>query len=586
MAWVQLIWFIVSTIVSIALAPKPKAPTAAALEDFDFPTAEEGRPIPVVFGTVDIQGANCLWTGDLTIKPIKKRSGFSKSTVGYKYSMGFHLGLCHGPVDAITRLEWGEKVVWSGNVTASGNIPVNNTGLWGGDKRGGGVSGVFNVMMGEPDQDGSLYLASRQGTGIDLYPVAYRGFLGIVWEGGYIGTQEQVRILKWRVRRALKGWNTDVWYPERALIDGTHMNPAHVCYQIMTDPEWGMGSPIAFLNDSVWKAAADLFYEEGFGLSMMWTQQVTIEEFLQQMLDHIAASIAFRPGTGMFELTPIRGDYDPDDLITLDPSDIKELIDYQRQGWGETVNEVTLVYTDPETGEDTAISAHDLGNQDAQQRRVPTTVERRGIRQHDIAEQVVARELASRVTPLGRGKIIANRNGWMLPYNGLFKLTWPERQIYNVPHRVLSIDRGTIESNELEIDIIEDIFGYELGAYLSYQPPTTPPTTPDTPEDDPDTGNGVVSVDTTTPPASAYPGDTYYVPDGATDEWAGHEGELADWDDDENDGAGGWVFTPIPDGTIVYDRETQTNYQYIGGELVPFAGADGGYPPQLGHAGL
>lgn len=70
--WVQLAIMVVSAIISYALAPKPPQPKPAALEDFDLPTAEEGRAIPVVFGTVWLKGPNVLWYGDLRSEPIRK----------------------------------------------------------------------------------------------------------------------------------------------------------------------------------------------------------------------------------------------------------------------------------------------------------------------------------------------------------------------------------------------------------------------------------------------------------------------------------------------------------------------------------
>lgn len=45
------------------------------LSDVDAPTAEEGRPIPVVFGTVLLRGANVVWYGDLEAEPIRKKGG-------------------------------------------------------------------------------------------------------------------------------------------------------------------------------------------------------------------------------------------------------------------------------------------------------------------------------------------------------------------------------------------------------------------------------------------------------------------------------------------------------------------------------
>ena len=70
-----LVVIVVAALVSVALAPKPPAPKPAELSDLDAPTAEEGRPIPVVFGTVLITGPNVVWAGDLRVDPIQKKGG-------------------------------------------------------------------------------------------------------------------------------------------------------------------------------------------------------------------------------------------------------------------------------------------------------------------------------------------------------------------------------------------------------------------------------------------------------------------------------------------------------------------------------
>jgi hypothetical protein len=74
MLW-NLVIYVVSALISAALAPKPPAPKPAELSDLDAPTADEGRPIPVVFGMVLIRGANVVWYGDLEAEPIKKKGG-------------------------------------------------------------------------------------------------------------------------------------------------------------------------------------------------------------------------------------------------------------------------------------------------------------------------------------------------------------------------------------------------------------------------------------------------------------------------------------------------------------------------------
>lgn len=72
---IYLVVLLVSTVISVALQPKPQAPKAALLEDFEIPTAEQGRPIPVVFGTKRVTGPNVLDYGGLTTEAIRKKSG-------------------------------------------------------------------------------------------------------------------------------------------------------------------------------------------------------------------------------------------------------------------------------------------------------------------------------------------------------------------------------------------------------------------------------------------------------------------------------------------------------------------------------
>lgn len=73
--WVQIGLMIVSTIIQYALAPKPPSPKPASIDDVDAPIAEEGKPIPVVFGTVTLRAPNVLWYGDFRSVAIKKKGG-------------------------------------------------------------------------------------------------------------------------------------------------------------------------------------------------------------------------------------------------------------------------------------------------------------------------------------------------------------------------------------------------------------------------------------------------------------------------------------------------------------------------------
>lgn len=73
--WLFIAGFVIALAASYALAPKPQNAKPAGLADIEVPTAEEGREVPVLFGTREIRGPNVVWYGDLDTKPIKADGG-------------------------------------------------------------------------------------------------------------------------------------------------------------------------------------------------------------------------------------------------------------------------------------------------------------------------------------------------------------------------------------------------------------------------------------------------------------------------------------------------------------------------------
>jgi hypothetical protein len=64
----EIIIYAIVLVLTVVLMPKvggADAQKPASLADIDAPTAEPGRPIPVVFGLVLLKSANVVWYGDL-----------------------------------------------------------------------------------------------------------------------------------------------------------------------------------------------------------------------------------------------------------------------------------------------------------------------------------------------------------------------------------------------------------------------------------------------------------------------------------------------------------------------------------------
>lgn len=177
--WLLLLLFVATTVVGALLAPHPTGPQPSALGDFNIPTAEEGRAIPVVFGTVMIKGGNTVWWGDLRTKKISSGllatiMSFGRSTtIGFEYYLGCQFALCQGPVDALVQIQADVKAVsYTDTLITNGSgsenyhqLFVNSPKLFGGEAPGGagGLKGFINFYRGLQTQQPDDYLSAVQG---------------------------------------------------------------------------------------------------------------------------------------------------------------------------------------------------------------------------------------------------------------------------------------------------------------------------------------------------------------------------------------------------------------------------------------
>lgn len=56
----QLLVGVALMVLAFLIMPKPKQEKPEASRDLENPTAEAGRPIPVVFGTIEVKGGNVI----------------------------------------------------------------------------------------------------------------------------------------------------------------------------------------------------------------------------------------------------------------------------------------------------------------------------------------------------------------------------------------------------------------------------------------------------------------------------------------------------------------------------------------------
>lgn len=401
------------------------------------------------------------------------------------YYLSMHYGICHGPVDEIKNLVLGEKSVWKGSVTDSSDIFVNRRNMLGGNKKEGGYEGLVSVLQGEPNQVLPPELSAKLGpTG--RVP-GFRGVLSLFFHGGltvgrfarlrhggfYWGSNSPyIRDLWVKLFRSPKGF-----YPAKALIERRpgdpdfDVNPAHMIYECSTNNEWGAGVPPSMIDMLSMQAAADKLYDEGFGLSMIWTGQQQIQVFIDIILNHIDATFEIDPRSGLYALNLVRDDYVVNDLPELTPDNFK-LTNFSRRSWEETVNEINVTWLNPVNEEEENVTYHDLGNI-AQQggNIISETLDFTGIRTPELAMRVAQREGARRGAPLAGVEGVANRVAWGWMPGDVVLLTWPKLGIYRVPVRLGTVDRGSPGNPGIKITAVEDVFSLPTNSYA--RPPLT-----------------------------------------------------------------------------------------------------------------
>lgn len=241
-------------------------------------------------------------------------------------------------------------------------------------------------------------------------------------------------------------------------------NPARMIWECMINPEWGKGEDPALMDSDSFDVAAEALFNERFGLSMGFFEQDTIENFIQEILDHIQAFLYQDPSTGLWTLKLLRNDYDVDALETLDESNCTAT-NRRRRLWGETINEIVVSYTDPNTEKPVTVSAWDLGNVQIQGGVISETRDYYGIRNALLATVVANRDVRSASYPLFSCTVAVDRREWDARPGDLRKFSWAEDGISDVVCRVMHVDYGSPRDRKITLKLTEDIFSIDQAQY-------------------------------------------------------------------------------------------------------------------------
>lgn len=522
--WLVLVLFAASIILGELTRPRIQDNAkASSLKDFNLPTADETRSVPVGWGTFLLDGPNVIWYGDLKyVKLTKKvKTGLlssSRLTLAFRYSIGLQMVLCHGTVDALLEVKVGDKTAFTGNVTNNTgdngeNFVVDARTVLGGDSEEqlqasgtGGVYAACTFYKGTSTQNANSYLESVLGVTVP----AHRGIAYVMWKGpssgdlvynydlgnptiaftrepflsGYVGTSPNIQPLAFVLKRLpnMLSGSSDTQYD----INNGDANPADIIYELLINDEWGMGLPSSFLDVTAFKAAQTTLYNEGLGFSGVWDTPKQITDVINEILAYIDGVIYVDLQTGLITLKLARKDYIEDNLLTLDESNVVEITDLSRGSWDETTNEVVVTYVDRfQKFKEKTAAAHDIANARIQDDVISAKVSYIGISNQAVASKIASRDLRVLTLPLLKCIIKVNRKAYSIRPASVFKLNWPDYDIQNIIFRAGKVRYGELDNGQMEIEAIQDIFSlssslYGSGSSSSWTDPVGSAATPST----------------------------------------------------------------------------------------------------------
>lgn len=431
--------------------------------------------------------------------------GGGSQTIGFRYYMSIHMGLCRGPIDELVQIKMGDLRAWpipegtGGNVVTvaegpngrgvlmnadnsassvpasqintiggTGDYSINAGELFGGDKKEGGVAGTLRMMMGSSGQTVPAWIKGLMGGRVP----GFRGVATLFFDGLLTSLNPYPKKWEFRVRRTVSGWDGAVWQPSLATIwmrDGTikAMNPAHIIYECLTNRDWGRGMSRALLLDSTWLASANTLFNENFGLCLRYTRQSELSSFIQDVLNHIGGSIYPDRATGRLALSLIRDDYDLESLplFTYDTGLIA-LEDEESASQDDVVNECIVKWTDPLGKEERSARVQNIASRQSTGAVNSTTTNYTGAPTVNLALRLAQRDLKAGATSLKRYKVVLDRRAWRIVPGDPFRVSVPQKGIYNAVMRAGKVTEGGHEDGRISVDAVLDVFGLPSNSFV------------------------------------------------------------------------------------------------------------------------
>lgn len=235
------------------------------------------------------------------------------------------------------------------------------------------------------------------------------------------------------------------------------INPIHKIREIITD-DTAMNKPESDVNDVNFMNAADRIYSEGLGISWAITEKSCMDA-INELCAHIEAGVRVNRQSGLYEVVLFRDDWFSEDEIHILPQSKIKSLQLEVQNADEAINQLNVSYYNQKAIKDSSFSISENaaiknlhGRVNAEEVKFPYFMNQRNAA---IVAQWKIKQLS---TPAWSGTFTTGfyeARKWNR-YD-IVKISWPKKNIVDLPVRIMSISLGSGSNNSVTIDFVEVI---------------------------------------------------------------------------------------------------------------------------------
>lgn len=255
------------------------------------------------------------------------------------------------------------------------------------------------------------------------------------------------------------------------------MNAAHILYDSITHESMG-AEPISVIDDASFRAAADVFFEEGMGLCPIYDpDRESIEQYQQRICD-AAGAVLVQGMDGRYRLNVPRGKYVLDELPVLTDDDILDWAE-EPATMDNACNQLFVKYFDPvENAIGTTPALQSLGAIQAFGSVISEKEDRSGeVANMDLALKIGARNLRAKATSLRKFDLTTTPVARTWSPGSYFRLQAPRRGIADMVCLMGEKRGGTLKSGAITFSCSEDVYSQPNSVYVGTEPGGKPPST-------------------------------------------------------------------------------------------------------------